>query len=964
MRKTLETKKESIKTSEKAAIESKSVTDFKVPDIPIKRIHEIYKSSDLLQTRSTSSDLINNNSREKMNLSTNQIEKSYNKDAEHLKLQDKVASNQLISEEEINANLIRPEATQDFRRAVSERVKTKFNDATVVSEVNFSSRTDSSLENSVPQQISGIKSVNESLTQNSVTSESVLSDINTLKSKTEGVPLLKISLDNTSKSLSSPEISEFIDPVGETVQSVDAENIPLSFSRKLDYIGLNSQNLNDDISTLESDLKKLSEMMLQISKKSTNKAKLHDEENVISEKRTSEGMSEYLPASESDQQNSINDVDDIVNDDIKNENSSQKIDYNARSKEMLNEIEKSILSDHIKSLEIQSHFSDQIFEEGMRNLHKESEVLSNDLTSLEGDIKSISEMISKASQSKDDKSLNDRENESENCKAQKSKDSTSSISKDLGDNFENSEQGSVSGVSIKYPEENTKADKSNVSKSSFEEGKDSLSQDEDIQKRTKIEEGKIVLSQDEDIQGQAEIEDIEDIEKASVDEDWTISDSFELQMKENTKGQNKDDSPVFVLKPEREAELNFAEIDFTTDLMFLPWGESTNIETLDNNFENVDDSFNETQCENKKDEQPSFTGKETIQEKISNLESSSEVSQKNSIERKSIVGEIEDTNLRLNEATSLIGACFFRETGKNEESFRKLFIPRYLPISELEPENLESHGLPQLELESREIFPDDFESTRESNLKRGVEIRELNSLEEQDSSEGEQLDNLVEVAEDKLETLEKVNEDLSSDSEKLKENEENMTDNEKAFSVLKNPQYEDISEESLEISLILDKIELPTPQKLIPEKYESVGKAENVAKILDEILAKSESKIDQLASTCDIELEPHPLSENEFEEKAADELEENSVKVGATDESSESSEGDAQKINFEIQVMTNDPNDSRLDMDALDDDLLSGTSIHQNVESNADFHAVPIVTNAEKDIIDMIDKLKGVFSQF
>lgn len=56
-----------------------------------------------------------------------------------------------------------------------------------------------------------------------------------------------------------------------------------------------------------------------------------------------------------------------------------------------------------------------------------------------------------------------------------------------------------------------------------------------------------------------------------------------------------------------------------------------------------------------------------------------------------------------------------------------------------------------------------------------------------------------------------------------------------------------------------------------------------------------------------------------------------------------------------------DLNDSRLDIDVLNDDLLSNPNIeNQNIDSKNTFHATPIVATSEKDIEVMIDKLKGM----
>lgn len=1041
MRKTLETRKESGKNSEKTDIESKSVINFKIPEIPIKRIHEIYKSSDLLHSISTP-DLIKNNAREEESLSTSLFENAGNKDTVHLNLQDKVVSKQLIFEEDDSRNKPR----RDY---------TKFNDLVENNDVNSSiSRQDSVLTNAVSQQsiTNESKTIKSSCSHNSDTSENVSSNINSQKSETDRIPPLsserKKTEDNIFKSLSMTEISEAIDTirnpteaeinvnsVGEAFQSFSAENVSLSFSRKLDYIGLNSQNLNDDIITLESDLKRLSEMMLQISQKSVSKVKrLDDEEDYYSEKRTSEDISKYLPATESiehqsnecflkhslgdegesieDSNSNNNNVDDDVNyDDGRNEqhvvtdmfqtmstnynsltSSTQKIDYNARSKEMLNEIEKCIISDHIKSLEIQSQFSDHTFEEGMRNLSSEGQVLSNDLTSLDGDIKSVSEIISEASQNKNtfDKSLNDtRENEPRQyCADDTTKSKTISGSwrnsgSESPEKFNTQDSSKINVINImtedlEIPTSCVSNEETNFQTRDLLQSTMQVSNDRGERKAGGYSdhvqvESSTDMSQCECVEEHIEIEGM-CIEKVYVCDDWTISDSFELHnMEEKCRRQKEDHSSGLFVAPKEKQPMNFerrenspvakkivghydnltVEIDdIGNDLMFIPWGESTNIETLDVNFENVelDDCLDKTKPKNKEDQaQTNLTKKQITDEKNLSFELSSKMNQENC------------KDLRIKE-----NICLCKETDQIKEGLQQLFIPRCL-CSELETEYSKDHGLIEPKLKSRVLFPGDFETTSEDNstqeniLVGRVKISEcLRSLEEQDSSEGEQLDNFVEVAEDKLETLETVNEELSSNSENLKKIGKNITDNQKAFSVLRNPQYEDISEESLGISLILENTQSHTPRESMPKKYKAVRKSEDVAIILDEILTKSVSKIDHLAVNFDIESRPHQLLKYEYERKPVEEQEEISVKVSETDESSESSEGYVQRNAFENSVaVQKDPNDSRLDIDSLDDDLLSSISNHQNLESNTDFPVTPIVTNAEQDITAMIDKLKG-----
>ncbi|XP_043505902.1 uncharacterized protein LOC122526517 isoform X2 [Polistes fuscatus] len=342
---------------------------------------------------------------------------------------------------------------------------------------------------------------------------------------------------------------------------------------------------------------------------------------------------------------------------------------------------------------------------------------------------------------------------------------------------------------------------------------------------------------------------------------------------------------------------------------------------------------------------------------------------------------------------------------------------------------------------------------------------DLESLPEPESSEGEQLDNLVEIAESSLDVIEKLSETAeihSNKSASLSENnkqediERNLSRENEAsnncqftqeqslaskfhttnaidiitkaqFEVLRDPEYEDISEESLEVSEILDKTESQKTQSLqkgttISENYQAVHKSE-VLRILDEISQKSlpeliktlqedkkevqpvetistkevtdpslldnENQIIQIEQSTDpnIEIMKDTVSDNskltkieteEVSNKLNDLLSQSEgkdVKVISDvdqsavqkheDVSSDSSEGGDTPVGVsEIEIDSpRDLNNSRLNIDALDDDLLSNTNIGKQDQSKTDFHATPIVTTSEKDIEAMIDKIKASLKQ-
>jgi len=403
-------------------------------------------------------------------------------------------------------------------------------------------------------------------------------------------------------------------------------------------------------------------------------------------------------------------------------------------------------------------------------------------------------------------------------------------------------------------------------------------------------------------------------------------------------------------------------------------------------------------------------------------------------------------------------------------------------ITELDS-NSTDHALSELEvdtkvelIEEEECASNDVNRSKDyyaakENKVAPIEIKEyLEPILEQDSSDGEQLDNLVEVVESGLDIVEKlvttsqnspesiINNMISIEIEEAKKETANdkakrnseiaVTDIEttydinKTFDLVKDPEYEDISEESLEVSEILDKhdnlrADIAKKSVNLPDTYRITQKSEEVLRILDEISQKSTSdsisnsqKKDTLSaqsiteeisellgaevSTEDIGLsQSNRLMKDKAEEESYEsrtrflekvevqkrsiELDDNvdlskekntiplqsdqrgaenkssrviyelheRVSLQEQDGSSESSEaGDTPRGVSEIEMDSpRDFNDSRLDIDVLDDDLLSGTkTIGQDTDVKANFHSTSIVATSEKDIEAMIDKLKGIFT--
>ncbi|XP_029659837.1 uncharacterized protein LOC115233476, partial [Formica exsecta] len=217
----------------------------------------------------------------------------------------------------------------------------------------------------------------------------------------------------------------------------------------------------------------------------------------------------------------------------------------------------------------------------------------------------------------------------------------------------------------------------------------------------------------------------------------------------------------------------------------------------------------------------------------------------------------------------------------NEESPESEAIPEIqeIIITELDSDSVEDNVLSELEIDAKVELAEEEESAAScvneddkryavKEKKDIIEIKEcLEPILEQDSSDGEQLDNLVEVAEGALDTVEKIIasprdfpisliSDAVSENEGTKEKTNNTAEkideiitipdapiNEnlnKTFDILKDPEYEDISEESLEVSEILDKNDFPKAgivkkSSNLPDKYQATQKSEEVLRILDEI---------------------------------------------------------------------------------------------------------------------------------
>lgn len=1093
----METKK-AIKETDKLAIEPKSLADFKVPEIPLKRIQDIYKSSDLLRSRSES-DLLATKIQQKDSLKIATSVASVDKH-ERDTLQKSTKS--MDAKKNTNAGL---KSVSDINRSS----QTALDEYT---EIYDKISTETSVSKPVPsieKQIEGSIDVKQSSVSRDA--ESSEKNFSTIRSEME-VPT--ISNASTIKSTDNRSISHIDESQSKilTIQSemrevkdVDySKSIPsksnystentaritdsniLTYSRKLDYLQLNNKNLSEDISSIENDIKALSEIMSRLSNDSNEKSKAerntsqdisemisksvfsdkasniaNDENQTIS--REKEVNIDSLFVSTNDRKSkSPNDlsrgsyISDKINSEISiipeeasilSNSTRTEIDYEAKSKEIMNEIEKSIISEHIKET-LDDYNTASVLE-------NENEELLNELIS-EFDIKSISEILSKVSESR--KSLDHATNAATEIISDTKKD------RNIAEILE------AEGITDEKPLKNVDGD---IRIPVFDETVNSValaSKAGQNQSRTVSAEN---ISQDKD--------------------DWTTSDSFEVPQDEISIGEREE----FEESQSRldDSSNNFSEKDVSA---FIPKGESTKVEmhnvTIDNTeshmktHDELDDILDIISRENNQEKNISNNENEKLHDVIS--DSMAELLDKvkdfvenddEKIDDNHFEGILQTTGE--NDDKSIINISLHVEVVNEESPCEAVSEAQEIIITELDPESLEDNVLSELEIDAKvELAEEEEPATSNVNEDRDhyivegrdmpIEIEEcLESILEQDSSDGEQLDNLVEVAESGLHTVEKLvapsrdspesiidsaipvqHEEAKeiTDGSTVKQNDESITiaptieNLNKTFDILKDPEYEDISEESLEVSEILDKNDLPKAgvakkSASLPEKYQAVQKSEEVLRILDEISQKSsldsisnsqKSEKDAQSATEEIsellgaevsaeddssssemnrmtkdkiEEESYKRDESRnrslegaelhnkveasgidlFEEKSAVplrldehntddksskiiyELRERVSQLQEQDASSESSEaGDTPRGVSEIEMDSpRDFNDSRLDIDILDDDLLSGTkTANQSIDVKSNFHSASIVATSEKDIEAMIDKIKGIIS--
>lgn len=1248
MRKKLESKK-AIKEIDKLAIEPKSLADFKVPEIPLKRIQDIYKNSDLLRSKSESDLLLTRNQQKDLLKVVTSV--AYNDKHEKTNSQKSTKSAKSV-------NALK--GTTDL----NDSARTIFDDYTSTDKLQtVPSASSSNDARSGKYSLSAEKPVGDStaadIKQISVSYKNAKTDPSTVRSElevrtmsdaksedhntlnTESADDRLITNVDQSKTLTIsseiPEIrnieySKFIPSKSEysteNVVRVTDSSI-LTYSKKLDFLQLNNKNLSKDISSIEKDIKALSEIMSRLSNDSNEKSRADNERNTsqdISEIISKSVFSDQIidleneewqalspekkidtesPSTSVDNRKSISSNDfshnKYISDRISSEisaviseeasaisNLPHEIDYEAKSREIMNEIEKSVLSQHIKITSSDNQTS--VLESG-------NEELLNDLvTGL--DIKSISEILSKVSESKKSLDL------AKDTTAQIIDDSRKSINEqsDLNEatpekDFVEAQLEHFSTISVQSPIIAGHRSKETISQSDLRSAPSLASNqsshifaDEDLkfsrnipetEARIDTDDVKTLEHLDENIHTEVLDSTINSTalelashtdqnrsrticaENISQDKgDWTTSESFEVPQDEISTGVREEFEDSRLGRDDTSnnfSEKNVSRVDDVTNQeaesviddvsTFLPKRKSTNVVIQDVMF---NDGLTQSHVAKRNDElddildiiarenEESIPGSEKLDNVISDsmaelldrvkdivkndetnvdshfkgLSCDTDISVYNrteaisdaSILSNKAQSEINEEGISKNNVVDSANTCKDNEASKeiiaeeiidtslrtvdvnvnlcveidNEESPREAVSEmQEIIITELDSSSAEDNVLSELEIDVKVELAEEEESTRrdvnedecvmEGNEGAApVEIKEcLESLSEQGSSDGEQLDNLVEVAVSGLDTVEKtvardspVIDDAVSTTRTGREKGETTDDAtgknseavisdasiveniNKTFDILKDPEYEDISEESLEVSEILDK-DVPkagTAKKPtnLPERYQTMQKSEDVLRILDEISQRSSfdstsnsrnneksaqsasSAMEEISEALGVELSARDdgsspemnrtanrLEEDEMEETKsrfleeaklqdrqsveandADVLSEGKViplrlddddkssriiyelrervsKLQEQNGSSESSEaGDTPRGVSEIEMDSpRDFNDSRLDIDILDDDLLSGPkAMNQSIDMETNFHTTSIVTTSDKDIEAMIYELKGILA--
>ncbi|XP_014221172.1 centrosome-associated protein 350-like [Trichogramma pretiosum] len=1022
MRKKLEQKK--VKDSEKLAIESKIVGDFKVPEIPIKKIQEIYKNSDLLKSKSDL-DVISDR--------LNKVDGA------------KVKSSSDVLKLKI------PPLYDEERESSEKSYKSKSNSEEVFTQKNI------------------INDVRRSSSQSSNISEDIPSEIQSVKSQSESILTAK-----TSEAASS-RVSEM--SKDENKESIIEELVPLDdssiiFSKKLDNIHINNKELNDDIHTLENDFKELTEMMSNFSKKSDtkNKSSKSRKLSVASDKSTLKDISEALTASgsnekshtDSDLQQRIKKImKDVVPETEELVTSIEELNKKEKSLEIPVELDNTIASEHINKIpeknatEVPSQKTeslssvDELIERALDTPTESissavddqqdsivesfsgSQLIQLKLSKLPGD--SIYSHIDDSKSEKIDGAQVDQESFSSKHEKsgsvleskEKSELQIQTAMDEIPTEIHTSMTQEITENQVSFGENDEIENKSSESKVESSENKSPTLQElcnsisEKLSDKEEDEESDEPPSKRASPIGQEDRDSEISIAKNSISENnWTLSDSFEVhgfkEPNDSKQAHEPEEKLPEVPQPNEQVEQKPTAV--TTSYVpqnlisamddshyFMPKGESTNIH--DTFVLKLDDSTDTRIgiCS------AEFNDILEIIERETKLDGADLMAEPVAIIDPLLLSMQADMLSQVMPAANYMEFAPIQTAVITEEPsvIEEIEAQKEAQNNDSIVEDLSNHNslsdkdadFPQIEIGTKIEIVDAIQTplVEEDVISKHEDAKDF-SEEDRRSSDGEQLDNLIEVAEGQLDTFEKITENKKNEinSTNLK-NQMNITTNH-TLEVIKDPGYEDISEESLEVSDILDKSGSKTNQRPkkynnIPEKYVIRSKSDEVLRILDELSVKNRdaqlndknnalNKIeekDEVAKSIAPPTSPDKTEESlavdSLEEKVKEKLMEIEDKRQSSDEQqnqedslkvpSEQSDLDTPTGISDIDVDSpRDQNEnSRLDIDALDDDLLSDNSIIKKNEAKTEFRTTPVGVSSEKDIEAMIDKLRASLDQ-
>ncbi|XP_066590009.1 centrosome-associated protein 350-like [Prorops nasuta] len=888
MRKKLDLQRGILKDSEKLAIECRSVADSKTPELPC-------TSDDLLLQRSRSeSDLLHTSPlRRKATLRRSQEDSIVERDGD--RELDPVSSKHVKSSSLIDQRFFSPES--QVSKSLTKSFGTEPSAAVLVPRSSLLvSRNEENDSSSNPRV--DVTRVASSAAANNY--HLTMKDDNQLDRNNV--------VDN--------------EALGEGMQD---------FCKKLDYLQFNNQNLNDDISSLEGEIKALSEIMQRLSKKPDDSrisntslvfdkttARVKTSEKHLSEDRLSElarskdegTISNMVSDSVSDKVDT-DDIrlskherneeisTDIISEEISLTKSNQEMDYEARSKEILNEIEKSIISEHVKD-------TSTALEKSIQTLHKENEELSNDLISLESDIKSISEIILQVAKNKRDSIVLEEDEGECNIVSEISR-ATEAISSELSDSLSKNEDAKsmsaidtdrpadiadnfiTTEISVNTQEEDIRTDlrSSNFSRNNVvtEVSKESSpgnineSQDTDVI-QTEPQASIVYNESPSELDNNSEngiVSKSHNIDEEYVDDendDWTISDSFELKKMNYSEavesaGEKSNECQSYTSvneeneqmsndkhesKVDNETGIQDKKVNISIDVedvsMFIPKGESTNIDILEMEAEDNNNASTKSNEGNNTIGKISISEAQTLDDIDNNVKSNTVASFDNVNTISESIGlAIATPNVDEQDEKRELSLVDNNEVNTESQQFSMMINRSKLPeeineapeessiATELSTEPVTSElgavnsqeNLSHPPTQVSDDLTDENAMVNESNSPKPIGLQnDLPIVAEQEP--------VVESEENKSECQDLDQQDRNSKSPLVR--------TEKPFDILRDPDYEDISEESMEVYEILDKDELEKLKRLkktntMLEKYEAVEKSDHVLRILDGLSQRS-----------------------------------------------------------------------------------------------------------------------------